>query len=162
MKNAPRLLLALAVALAAGPLPAGEPSARPTPPRGAFFEKVIDVPRSTRVPVGIAFEKATITYVESQNDPKPSTVEKAKLRDPEDRTYVLLRFYYENPGYVKHKVKIRAILVDAGGGVLGESGRSGTLDPQQVKEDTISFPIKVRTVDWPQAAKLRVIVTVLG
>ena len=156
------LLLAAAMVLAvpAGSLRAADATYSPTPPRGAVLEKVVDVPRATRVPLGLTFDKATITFVESQNAPKTKDVEKAKVRDPKDQTYVLLRFYYENPGYVKHRVKIRAILLDEHDGVLAEAGRSGTLDERQTKEDTISFPIKVRTVDWPLAAKLRVIATI--
>jgi hypothetical protein len=162
-KNRPAFILFAAMVLAAltGSLRAEDPAYRPTPPRGAVLEKIVDVPRATRVPVGLTFDKATITFVESQNDPKTKDVEKAKVRDPGDNTYILLRFFYENPGYVKHRVKIRAILLDEHDAVLAEAGRSGMLDERQTKEDTISFPIKVRTVDWPAAAKLRVIATIL-
>jgi len=45
--------------------------------------------------------------------------------------------------------------------VVSEGGRAGTMDAKQI-EDTISFPMKVKTVDWPKATKLRVTATFLN
>jgi len=143
-------IAAAALALASAPLPADT--------RGAFLEKTIDVPRATRIPVDLSFEKATLLTVESVNEPRESDIKDARESDPKDATFVLLRFYYANADYVSHKVKLRAILLDGAGGVLAEGGRTGTLDAQQT-EDTITFPLKVKTLDWPNAARLKVIAT---
>ena len=147
----PLLLLAVAVAV----------SASAAPPKGTLLEKTVDVPRATRVPVELSFEKATLLSVESQNDPQATDVQEARDKDPDDKTFILIRFHYRNDDYRKHKVSLRAILLDAEGGVLGESGRTATMDPKTT-EDTLSFPMKVRTLDWESAAKMKVTATFLN
>jgi hypothetical protein len=128
--------------------------------KGALLEKTVDVPRATKVPVDIAFEKAALVNVESINDPRERDIKDARENDPKDVTFMLLRFHYRNADYVSHKVKLRAVLMDGSDGVLAEGGRTGTLDPQQT-DDTLTFPIKVKTLDWPNAAKMKVIATFL-
>jgi hypothetical protein len=128
--------------------------------RGALLEKTVDVPRDTKVPVEIVYEKAALTSVESINDPQDKDVREARATDPKDATFVLLRFHYRNDDYVSHRVKLRAVLMDSGDGVLAEGGRTGTMDAKQT-DDTLTFPIKVKTLDWPTAAKLKVIATFL-
>ena len=128
---------------------------------GKLLEATVGVPRDTRVDLDLAYEKSTFLWVESHNDPQPSDVAEAKERYPKDVTFVLLRFHYRNADYVKHKVKIRAILLDAGDGVLGEGGRSGSLDAQTT-DDTLTFPMKVKTLDWPKATKMKLVVTFLS
>ena len=130
----------------------------PASAAGTFVEKTVDVPRATKVPVGITFEKSALQWVESQNDPKEKDVADAARSDPKGKTWVLLRFTYANEGYVSHKVSLRALLLDESGGVLAEGGRKSALDAQE-KKDTISFPIHVPTLDWPRAAKLKVLAT---
>lgn len=147
---APALAALLLVALVVPGLPAAA--------AGVFMEKSVAVPRDTKVPVEIAYEKATILWVESQNDPKDKDVAEAEKIDPDDKTIVVLRFTYKNEDYYGHKVKLRVILLDDKGAVLAEGGRSATLDKGE-PEDTVSFPIKVRTLDWPKAATLHVTAT---
>jgi len=135
-------------------------TAVPASAAGKLVEETAEVPRENRIPLTLAFEKSTIFAVESQNDPKPADIEEAKAKDPKDTTWVLLRFLYRNDGWTKQKVKIRALLLDEAGGVLADAGRGATLDKQQ-KEDTVSFPMKVKTVDWGRATKLKLLVTFL-
>ena len=125
---------------------------------GKLVEKVVDVPRDDRVAVDITFEKATIVWLESQNDPKQKDVDEAKVVDPDDKTILLIRFIYRNDDYVSHRVKLRVFLLDADGGILSEGGRSATLDKMEA-EDTITFPLKVKTLDWPKAARMKVMAT---
>jgi hypothetical protein len=125
---------------------------------GALLEKTVDVPREAGVTVDLTYEKVTLVYVESINAPKERDVEDAKKTDPKDKTPVLIRFHYKNDDYVKQKVNLRAVLLDANGGVVADGGRSGSLDPQQ-KDDTFTFLVFVRTVDWPSAVKMKVIAT---
>ncbi len=135
-------------------------TAAPAAAAGKLVEETVDVPRATRIPLTLAFEKSAIFAVESQNDPKPEDVEEARTKDPKDQTWVLLRFFYRNDGWTKQKVKLRALLLDESGGVLGDSGRSTTLGKQE-KEDVFSVPMKVKTLDWGRAAKMKLLVTFL-
>ena len=134
--------------------------ARAQATRGQLVEKTVDVPRDTRVAVDIPYERSALVSVESINDPKERDIRDAKANDPKDATFVLLRFHYKNEDYVSHRVKLRAVLLDGNDTVLGEGGRSWTLDAQQT-DDTLTFPMKVKTLDWPNAAKLKVIATFL-
>ncbi len=128
---------------------------------GAHLEQVVDVPRQNSIPLTLNFEKASLKLVESQNDPQPADVKEASEKDPKDLTFVLIRFRYTNDDYFKHKVKLRALLLDADGGVVAEGGRTGALDAK-TSDDTISFPMKVKTVDWPKAAKMKILATFLN
>ncbi len=143
----------LSFALLAALLPPATASAA-----GVFVEKTVEVPRATKIPVDIAFEKSVIRFVESQNEPKEKDVADAGKSDPKDKTWVILRFTYDNDDYISHKVNLRVQLLDEAGGVLSEGGRGSSLDKGK-KADTISFPIHVKTLDWPKAAKLKVMAT---
>ena len=139
LKSAAFALLASTDLLAAGPL----------------LEKDVDVPRDTRIAVGLVWEKCTLVDVETHNGPDAKMVEAAKAHDPKDLTFLLVRFRYANADWVDHKVRLRAVLLDANGIVLGDAGRTATMD-KSTESDTISFPMKIKTVDWPAAAKLHV------
>lgn len=139
LRSAALGLLASSVLVAAGPL----------------LEKDVDVPRATRIAVGLTWEKCTIVDVETHNAPDAKMVEAAKAHDPKDVAFLLVRFRYANTDWVSHKVRLTAVLLDASGNVVGDAGRTATLDKGK-EDDTISFPMKIRTVDWPAAAKLRV------
>jgi hypothetical protein len=147
MKN---LLRSLALAVSAGlaapiALAAG----------GPLLEKEIDVPRTTRIPLDLTWEKCNLVDVETQNDPDEKVVRAAKDHDPKDLTFLLVRFRYANADWIDHRVRLRAVLLDASGNVVADAGRTGTLDKGQTS-DTLSFPMKIRTVDWPNAVKMRV------
>ena len=135
-------------------------TAAPAAAAGQLVEETVAVPRENRVPLAISFEKSTIFAVESQNDPQPADLEETRTKDPDDKTWVLLRFSYRNDGWTRQKVKLRALLLDEAGGVLADVDRSTTLGKQE-KEDTFSVPMKVKTLDWGRAAKLKLLVTFL-
>ncbi|HQQ79453.1 MAG TPA: hypothetical protein PLB01_19055 [Thermoanaerobaculia bacterium] len=122
---------------------------------GPLLEKEVDVPRATRVDVGLVWEKCTLVDVESHNGPDDKMVEAAKAHDPKDLTFLLLRFRYANSDWIDHRVRLTAVLLDGEGNVVGDASRTATMDKGQ-KDDTISFPMKIKTVDWPVAKKLRV------
>ncbi len=127
---------------------------------GKFLEATIAVPREYRIPVDIAFRGAVVTGLETHNAPGPAEVEAARTKDPSDKTVVLFRFTYNNSDYVSHRVNLRIVVLDESGGVLADGGRTGTLDAKTT-EDTISFPVTVRTLDWPRAANVKVLATFL-
>jgi len=159
-RRLPRLTPLGAVLAAAAALAACTSAPRAGRGPGTFQEALVEVPRETRIAVGIAHEKARLSWLETHYTPKPKDVEAARAKDPGDKTVALFRFYYENGGYVSHRASLRVLLLDEAGGVLAEGGRAATLDAQ-VQEDTISFPVSFRTVDWPRAAKVKVLATFL-
>ena len=127
---------------------------------GTFVEKEVAVPRTEKVPVDLSFQQATLLWVESQHDPQEKDVKDATEKDPADKTWMLIRFTYKNDDYIKHRLQLRVILLGENSEVFGEAERNGTLDAQQ-KNDTLSFPMRVKTVDWPRANKLKIMVTFL-
>lgn len=132
--------------------------ASPLAAAGALLEKTVDVPREAGIRLDLAHEKVTLMWVETINAPRERDVEDAKKTDPKDKTPILVRFHYKNEDYVKQKVSLRAVLLDAGGGIVADGGRSGSLDPQQA-DDTFTFHMFVRTVEWPNAVRMKVIAT---
>ncbi len=122
---------------------------------GPLLEKDVDVPRETRIPVDLVWDKCAILDVETHNAPDAKMVEAAKANDPKDATFLLVRFRYANSDWVSHKVRLRTVLLDADGNVLADAGRTAGLDKGQT-DDTISYPMKIRTVDWPAAVKMHV------
>ena len=122
---------------------------------GPLLEKDVDVPRDTRIDVGLVWEKCTLIDVETHNAPDEKMIQAAKTNDPKDVTILLVRFRYANADWVDHRVRLRAVFLDANGDVVGDAGRTATMDKSQT-DDTISFPMKIKTVDWPAAKKLHV------
>jgi len=122
---------------------------------GPLLEKDVDVPRDTRIAVDLVWEKCTLIDVETHNAPDAKMVEAAKAHDPKDVTILFVRFRYSNADWVDHRVRLRAVLLDGAGNVVGDAGRTAEMDKGKT-EDTISFPMKVKTVDWPEAKKLHV------
>ena len=98
-------------------------AAAPAAAAGKLVEESVAVPRENRVPLALSFEKSTIFAVESQNDPQAADLEEARAKDPKDKTWVLLRFYYRNDGWTRQKVKLRALLLDEAGGVPADVDR---------------------------------------
>jgi hypothetical protein len=127
----------------------------PASAAGPLLEKDVDVPRATRIAIDLVWEKCTLVDVESHNAPDDKMVANAKANDPKDLTFLLLRFRYANSDWVDHRVRLTAVLLDGAGIVVGDASHTATMDKGQ-KEDTISFPMKIKTVDWPEAKKLRV------
>jgi hypothetical protein len=122
---------------------------------GPLLEKDVEVPRATRIDVGLAWEKCTLIDVETHNAPDEKMVQAAKANDPKDVTFLLVRFRYSNSDWVDHRVRLRAVLLDGSGNVVGDAGRTAGMD-KGTTDDTISFPMKIKTVDWPAAVKLHV------
>lgn len=146
MKRSPAaVLLAVLASLLASPAFAA----------GPLLEKDVDVPRATRIDVGLVWEKCTLIDVETHNAPDDKMVEAAKANNPKDLTFLLVRFRYANSDWVDHRVRLTAVLLNADGSVVGDASRTATMDKGQ-KDDTISFAMKIKTVDWPEAKKLRV------
>ena len=122
---------------------------------GPLLEKEIEVPRATRIPLDLTWEKCALVDVETENDPGDKAVQAAKEHDPKDLTFLLVRFRYTNSDWIDHRVRLRAVLLDAAGNVVADAGRTGTMDKGQT-DDTLSFPMRVKTVDWPNAVKMKV------
>jgi hypothetical protein len=139
LRSAALVLVASSVLYAAGPL----------------LEKDIDVPRDTRIALGLAWGKCTLIDVETHNGPDEKMVLAAKAHDPKDIALLLVRFRYSNSDWVSHRVRLRAVLLDGSGNVVGDAGRTATMDKGKT-DDTISFPMKIKTVDWPEAKKLHI------
>jgi len=122
---------------------------------GPLLEKEIEVPRATRIPLDLTWGKCVLVDVETQNDPGDKAVQAAEENDPKDHTFLLVRFRYKNSDWIDHRVRLRAVLLDASGNIVADAGRTGTMDKGQTS-DTLSFPMKLRTVDWPNAVKMKV------
>ena len=152
MTPKPTLLAAFALLGAAALAGGSRPAAAA---QGILFERTVDAPKATRVAVDLSHEKVTLVSVESENAPTDADIKDAEKRDPRDTTLVMIRFRYRNEDFLKHKVNLRVVLLDDGTGVIADGGRTGTLDPKK-KDDTFSFVVPVRTVEWPSAKRMKI------
>ncbi len=146
-----RIILLVSAALALVPL-------KGAAAEGKFLEKEVAVPRETKIAVDMTFGKAELVWVESENDPQEKDIKEASEKDPKDKTWLLIRFHYKNEDWIKHKVDLRVVLLGPDREAYAEGGRSATFDPKQT-DDTITFPLRVKTLDWPKASKLKILVT---
>ncbi len=138
---------------------AGCRSSYPPPPvaerPASLFDTYLEVPRDRQVPVGIAFHEARLKSVESQLEPSPEAVAKARTKSPGSKRWMLLRFRYDNPGWAGRRVSLRTVLLSENGAVLAVAGLWSRLDAR-ASDDTITVPLHIRTADWGEARRLRV------
>ena len=136
----------------AAPTPAPEP---PKPADAASrLERVVPFRTGERVPVGIEDRFITIDSVEVTSWPKPDEVRKAEGK-PGDETKLTLKFAYMNRDDDDWKCVYRVQVLDASGNEIGSGVQERTLNGTEAN-DTNRVAVKMRTADFPKAARLRV------
>jgi len=138
--------------------PTAEPP-RPTESAGsgnpsAHFERVVPFRTKESIPVGIEDRFITIESFEVTSWPKPDEVRKAE-RKPDDTTSLTVKFTYVNRDDDDWKCTYRVTLLDDGGREIGSGVQERTLNGKEAG-DTNRVSVKMRTIDFPRAVKLRV------
>jgi hypothetical protein len=106
------------------------------------------------VPVGIEDRFITIESVEVTSWPKPDEVQKAESK-PGDTTSLTLKFTYANRDDDDWKCIYRVQVLDDQGKEIGLGVQERTLNGTEAG-DTNRVSVKMKTLDFPRAAKLRV------
>ncbi len=141
-----------AVPPTAQPLRPTEPVSTANP--ASRLERVVPFRTGESVPVGIEDRFVTIESVEVTSWPKPDAVRKAEGK-PGDTTTVTVKFTYMNRDDNDWKCTYRVSLLDDGGREVGSGVQERTLNGTEAG-DTNRVSVKMKTLDFPRVAKLRV------
>ncbi len=138
--------------------PTAEPQ-RPAEPAGSGqaasrLERVVPFRTKDSIPVGIEDRFITIESVEVTSWPKPDEVGKAEGK-PGETTNLTLKFTYANRDDDDWKCIYRVAVLDDDGREIGSGVQERTLNGTEAG-DTNRVSVKMRTVDFPKAAKLRI------
>jgi len=117
-------------------------------------ERVIPFRTGESIPLGIVIDVITIDSVKVTSWPKPEAIRKAEGQ-PGDTTKLTLKFTYANRGKKDWKCQYRVAILNEKGEDIGLGEQEGSLDGGE-KAETNSVSVKMRTLDFPSAVKLRV------
>lgn len=111
------------------------------------------------IPLGIMARVITIVSVEVTAWPSPEAIKKAEGL-PGDTSSLTVKFTYSNQGNSEWKCTYHVAVLDDKGVEIGQGEREASLNKAE-KSDTNRVSVKVRTHDFPRAAKLRVSVALV-
>jgi hypothetical protein len=135
-------------------VPSAGPSAGGPATAASRLERVIPFRTAESIPLGIVDRLVTIESVEVTGWPKDDDVRKAE-RKPADTTKLTVTFTYANRNDEDWKCQYRVAILDERGTEIGSGEREAGLNGDE-ESDTNRVSVKMRTIDFPKAAKLRV------
>ncbi len=115
-------------------------------------ERVIPFRPGEPIHLGIVERGVRIESVEVTGWPKPRHLEKAT---PEAETRISLEFTYTNRSSKDYKCKYVVTILDEAGQEIGSGEREAHLEAEE-EDDTNGVTVRMRTLDFPKAAKLRI------
>jgi serine/threonine-protein kinase len=127
--------------------------AEPTSPTPRL-ERVVPFRTKESVPVGIDDRFITIESLEVTDWPKPDEVQKAAAK-PGETTKLTVKFTYTNRDDDDWRCVYRVFVLDASGREIGSGVQERTLNGTEAG-DTNRVSVKMRTTDFPRAAKMRI------
>ncbi len=122
---------------------------------GAKFEKSISIPRSGEAKLGWTADRCSVRSVSLQNYPSLEDIEKARRRDPDDKSWVWWNFHVENRGDRKCRIWLSVDVFDRAGRVVKSSDRSDTVDAGRL-DDNIRVSTRMRTTDIADSPKAQI------
>ncbi|MDZ7578215.1 MAG: hypothetical protein U0904_08595 [Candidatus Nanopelagicales bacterium] len=123
-------------------------------PGGGQLERLVDFRTAEAIPLDIVMGLVTVHSVEVTGWPKPEALAKAEGK-PGDTTALTLKVKYSNRNTRAWKCQYRMAVLDDAGREIGSGERIATLDGEE-KDDTNRVSVKMLTLDFPKAAKLRI------
>lgn len=114
------------------------------------------VPFRTGEAIPLGFMKRNVTFQSAQVTawPKPADLQAAQNL-PNGTSSLTVKFTYSNPGKQEWSCKYQVAILDDKGVEIGTGERVASLGGEQ-KSDTNRVSVKMKTLDFPKAAKLRV------
>ena len=123
--------------------------------RGGTTERTIPVPkRDQEVKINFSSEGAAIETLRIQNYPDTDQVEKAKTKDPNDKSFVFWRFNVSNRSSRKVRMKIEVTLIGKDGSEVGHNDKTDSVDAEK-REDTIRVMMHPKILDLVNAKSVR-------
>lgn len=137
------------------PVPTPEPvRAEESAPASSRFERIVPFRTGAEIPVGIEDRFVTVDSVAVTSWPKPEDVRKAEGK-PDETTRLTVKFTYTNRDADDWKCTYRVTILDAGGREIGTGIQERTMNGGEAG-DTNRVSVKMRTMDFPRAAKIKV------
>jgi len=156
----PARTVVFAVAPTPEPMVVSVPTATEAPKReeptspAARLERVVPFRTGESLPLGIEDRFVTIESVQVTDWPKPGDVQKAQGK-PGETTKLTVKFTYTNRDDDDWKCTYRVQVLDDAGREIGSGVQERTLNGTEAG-DTNRATVKMRTMDFPRAARLRV------
>lgn len=122
--------------------------------RASRLERTVPFRTGESIPLGIVELAITIDSVTVNGWPKPDVVRAAEAT-PNTTTSLGLTFRYSSRAMKAWKCRYHVDILDENGKEIGTGERNARLGKGQ-SDDTNGLSVKMRTVDFPRAAKLRV------
>jgi len=126
-----------------------------SPAAGAGFEKTIAIPRTGESPLHWTSGGCSVRSVSLQNYPDGEDIEKARRKDPDDKSWVWWNFHVENKSDLKCRIQLWVEIYDKSGHVLKTGDRSDTVDAHKL-DDNIRVSTRMRTIDIADSPKAHV------
>ena len=116
------------------------------------FEKSIAVPHGGDARIGFSRDGCSVLSVTVRNFPSSEDIEKARSKDPGDKSWVWWDFHVENRGSVKCKISIWVDIFGKDGKAVKSSDRTDTVDAGRL-DDNIRVSTRMRTLDIADSPK---------
>ena len=121
----------------------------------ADFERTIPVPRNGRATLGFTSNGCSVRSVELRNYPSHEDIQKARSKDPDDKSWVWWDFHVENRSNDKCKISLAVDVYDKSGNVVKSSDKTDTVDDHKM-DDNIRLSTRMRTIDIADAPKAHI------
>ena len=119
------------------------------------FEKSMPLPRRGRANLGWTANGCSVRSVSLQNQPSSEDVDKARRKDPDDKSWLWWNFEVENRGNEKCRIRLWVDVYDRAGRVAKSGDRTDTVDAHKF-DDNIRVSTRMRTLDIADSPKAHV------
>ncbi len=117
------------------------------------FDKTVAFPRSGDVRLDWEYAKCTIRAVQVRNMPDRDDIEKARTKEPDDKSWLWWEFSVDNRSPAKCKIKLWVEILDKSGQVIKAGDRSTNVGAHSA--DKVRVSTRVRTVEAADAPRVR-------
>ncbi|HKF43005.1 MAG TPA: hypothetical protein VKG01_07895 [Thermoanaerobaculia bacterium] len=119
------------------------------------FEKSFPPPHGGDEKLGFSRGGCSVLSVTVRNFPSREDIDKARSKDPNDKSWVWWDFHVENRGNVECKISLWVDIFDKNGKAVKSSDRSGSVNAGKM-DDNIRMSARMRTLDIADSPKATV------
>ena len=119
------------------------------------FEKSFPPPHGGDEKLGFSRDGCSVLSVTMRNFPSREDIDKARSKDPDDKSWVWWDFHVENRGKAECKISLWVDIFDKEGKTVKSSDRSGSVNAGRL-DDNIRMSTRMRTLDIADSPKATV------
>ena len=116
------------------------------------FEKSITIPHGGDAKIEFTRDGCSVLSVTLRNFPSNEDIEKARAKDPGDKSWVWWDFHVENRGSVECKISLWVDIFDKDGKTVKSGDRTGSVNAHKL-DDNIRMSTRMRTLDIADSPK---------